>query len=110
MERTGSYWLERTVEGKFRGCGDEITGCTEYYVVEMGVELTLQREAWIRPLRTLDIILRIVDFIEKCWATVEDLFFNTIACTCSHDAFKRFVVNGLAKKAILIRRLLPPDK
>lgn len=35
----------------------------EYCVVEMGVELTLRRETWIRPLRTLDIILRIVDFI-----------------------------------------------
>lgn len=109
VETTGTYWLERTAEGKFRDCGNKITGCAEYCVVEMGEELTLQREAWIRSLRTLDIILRIVDVIQKCWATVEDYFL-----TQSHVhvlmMLLRVVVNGLAKKARLIRRLFPPDK
>ena len=63
VQRTGTYWLQRTAEGKFRGCGNKVTGCTKYCVVEMGEELTLQREVWIRSARTLDIILRIVNFI-----------------------------------------------
>ena len=58
MQRTGTYWLERTAEGKVRG-----VAIKSLDVVEMGEELTLQREVWIRSVRTWDIILRIVDFI-----------------------------------------------